>query len=120
LSCSTCYEALLKACPPSIELKAGLTANTEYFWVLRPLRTGKIYQRKASTNVDAKLVIDTTVLPDGLLNNQAGAFSLEIREGNDYLQVKQLTINTVAYNCIVISFVDIGGDPGINNTIYSA
>jgi hypothetical protein len=119
MSCSSCFETRLQACPSSIVLIAGLTPSTEYFWCLTAMTHGKIYQRKATTDVDGKLTLDTSTLPDGLLNAHAGFFSLEIRNGADYLDVIPLTFGTGIFNCVMIEFVEVEGDTGINNFIYS-
>jgi hypothetical protein len=119
MSCSTCFETRLQACPSSIVLTAGLAASTEYFWCLTSMTHGKIYQRKATTDIDGKLTLDTSTLPDGLLNAHSGFFSLEIRNGADYLEVIDLTFGTETFSCIMIEFVEVEGDAGINNQIYS-
>jgi hypothetical protein len=115
MSCSNCFEVYLQQCPATIELTAGLTADTEYYWVIQ--KNNRIYQAKATTDTDGKLIIDCSNLPAGLLNAYAGSFKLEIREGANYLNVVPLTIDTVAYTCILMSFVEVDGEAGINNVI---
>jgi hypothetical protein len=115
MSCSNCFEVDLKQCPSTIELMAGLTATTDYFWVIQ--KNSRIYQKKVTTASDGKLVIDTTDLPAGLLNAYAGAFILEIRDGSNYPTIITLT---GGYTCIVMRFVDVEGDPGVNNLINVA
>lgn len=115
MSCTSCFEAILKPCPSTIELTAGLAADTDYFWVLSKGR--RIYQKKVATDSAGKLVIDCSVLPDGLLNPHAGLFFLEIRAGDNYTNIISLTGD---YTCILIQFVDVEGDAGINNLINIA
>lgn len=115
MSCSNCFEVQLQQCPTTIELTAGLTADTDYFWVLS--RGRRIYQKKVTTDGAGKLVIDCADLPDGLLNPYAGLFFLEIHEGANYLNIVTLTGD---YKCILIQFVDVEGDAGINNLINVA
>jgi hypothetical protein len=115
MSCSNCFEVALRACPSTLELTAGLTPDTEYYWVIR--KNNRVYQAKTTTDGDGKLVIDCSTLPAGLLNSYAGFFTLEIREGSNYLNVVPLTIDTVAYTCILMSFVEVDGEAGINNVI---
>jgi hypothetical protein len=117
--CTNCFDIALAACPSTIELTAGLTADTEYFWVIKSKTSNRVYQAKATTGSDGKLVIDVSSLPAGLLNQHAGFFELEIREGSNYLNVVDLTIDTVTYTCILMSFVEVDGEPGINNVINS-
>jgi ABC-type branched-subunit amino acid transport system permease subunit len=100
-----------------LELTAGLTPDTEYYWVIQ--KNNRIYQAKATTDGTGKLVIDCSTLPAGLLNAYAGFFTLEIRSGSDYLSIVNLTINTVAYTCILMSFVEVEGEAGINNVLNS-
>lgn len=114
MSCSNCFEVFLKQCPATIEVLGGLTPATDYYWVIQ--RNSRIYQKKVTTDIAGKLVIDVTDLPDGLLNAYAGSFFLEIREGANYLNV--VTLNT--YTCILMTFVDVEGDAGTNNLINVA
>jgi hypothetical protein len=116
-ACATCFDAILQSCPEAIIIDAGLSPNTEYYWVIKS-KTGKIYQRKVSTNSAGRLTIDASVLPNGLLNSYAGTFTLEIREGADYLSVVPIAIGEDEYECILISFSDIDGNAGDNNVIY--
>jgi hypothetical protein len=117
MSCSNCFEVALRACPSTLELTAGLTPDTEYYWVIR--KNNRVYQAKATTDGDGKLVIDCSTLPAGLLNSYAGFFTLEIRLGSDYLSIVNLTINAVEYPCILMSFMEVEGEAGINNVLNS-
>jgi hypothetical protein len=114
MSCSSCFEVFLKQCPATIEVTAGLTPSTDYFWVIQ--RNNRVYQKKVTTDGTGKLVIDTTDLPDGLLNAYAGSFTLQIRDGANYPNV--VTLNT--YTCILMTFTDTEGDAGTNNLINVA
>ncbi len=118
MPCSTCFEITLQSCPATIELIGGLDPSTEYFWVIRT-KTGKVYQRKATTNGSGKLSIDTSMLPDGMLNPYAGSFQLEIREGGNYLNIVPLSLNDENYTCVLLSFAELEGDEGINTSIYA-
>jgi hypothetical protein len=116
MSCTTFYEALVKTCPGSIVLVAGLAASTEYYWLITGI-SGKVYQRKATTDATGKLTIDTSMLPAGMLNEHAGSFFLEVRQGDNYLAKVKLTIDAVQWDGVLMNFQSVTGDTGINNQI---
>jgi hypothetical protein len=95
-----CFEATISTCSSDIFLKAGLTANTEYYWVLTD-RHNNVYQRKVTTDEDGTLVMESAALPQGL-NKYSGALNLSIRKGDDYLQVVNLTFGEETYTCVYI------------------
>lgn len=109
--CSTCYETTLKACPATIDLIAGLSPNTTYYWLLTtPRRT--LFQRQETTDANGKLTIDCNAsFPAGLLNQHAGFFELEVREGDNYLNTVPLTIGNKTYDCVMIQFANIDAEP---------
>jgi hypothetical protein len=109
MSCS-CYESIIRSCSSAITLIAGLTATTSYYWLLTA-PSGKIYQRQAITDAEGKLLIDTSFLPDGLLNSNAGYFNLEIRSGVNYLTKVDLTLGGNTYSCVLIKFENIDAEP---------
>lgn len=110
MNCNPSYEAILKACPATIELKAGLSANTSFYWLLT-IRSGKIYQRQANTDATGKLTIDCSQLPAGLLNPNAGYFTLQVRNGNDYLQTATLTFSGKTYSSVQLKFEEMDAEP---------
>lgn len=118
MSCTTCYEVILHACPDSIILKAGLAPATEYYWLIET-RHSKIYQKKAVTDGDGTLTMDVSLLPAGMLNSSAGFFKLQIRQGTNYLALVPLTIEAQEYTCVQMKFQNTEGDAGINNHIYT-
>lgn len=116
--CSTCFEATLKSCPDFINISAGLAADAEYYWVIR--RGNKVRQKLVTTNAEGVLSIDATDFPDGYFNAFSPWTELQIREGANYLNVVTLSINGEDYDCINLSFSDIEGDEGANNSVYSS
>lgn len=104
--CQACAEYSIKSCSSTIELKAGLSPNTEYYWLITNPKN-KVYQRRATTDDTGKLTIDATVFPAGLLNPYAGMFELQIRDGSDYLTVVPMTLQGASFDCIKFSFQDI-------------
>ena len=101
MSCvKECYEAIISTCSSDIFLRAGLTPDTEYYWVLTD-RHNNIYQRKVSTDDTGTLTLEAAALPQGL-NKYSGTLNLSIREGNDYLQSVELTFDGENYSCVLI------------------
>ncbi len=99
-----CFEAIISTCSSDILLKAGLTAATEYFWVLTD-RHGNITQRRATTDVDGMLTI---TLPESMaLNQYSGMINLSIRSGDDYLVVVPMIFAGIEYNCVLIELSTI-------------
>lgn len=113
--CPSCYQATVKACSTSIVLKAGLTADTSYYWVIKN-KFGKLYQRQATTDVNGNLTIDLTVLPEGATNEFSGFFELTIKEGTNYLNSVNMTFGEKAYGYVMFDFAAID-DTNAHNVI---
>ncbi len=97
-----CFEATIASCSADLILKAGLTAATEYFWVIID-RHGNLTQRKVTTDLNGLLTIE---LPEGL-NQYSGMLRLTIRTGDSYLTLVPLVFDTESYNCVLFNLVEI-------------
>lgn len=115
-TCATCFETVLAACPPTIRVKAGLTPNTEFFWLLTA-PTGILYQRTATSDSLGDLLIDTSKLPQGLLTPGAGFFKLELRKGDNYLDEVPMMLQGAGYECAYLGFQDRYGTSNQQNQV---
>jgi hypothetical protein len=103
MSCSTCYEVALPACRDVITVKAGLSPNNQVTWVITD-KFGTKYRETVDTDGSGNFEIDTTVLPDDLLNPHAGTFTLEIL--NSAGQTQTVTFEDEEYTCISMRFYE--------------
>jgi hypothetical protein len=101
-----CYEVVLQSCSDTIIVSAGLTPNTEYYWVIEN-RHGNLYQRLVTTDANGLLAIDTSVLPLGSLNKHAGFLKLKIKDGSNYANVVTLQFGEESYSCVLINLSEI-------------
>jgi hypothetical protein len=58
------------------------------------------------TAVSNECILDLSVLTPNLLNCNAGEFTLKIYETSDYETPIELTFNSVAYNCFILTFIN--------------
>lgn len=110
MSSCACYEASIKACSSSLVLKAGLAANTSYFWLIEN-KFGKIFQRQVETDADGLLTIDLTLLPAGSGNEFSGHYTLSLREGANYLNKVSMTLSGKVHECVSFNFIAMDDEP---------
>lgn len=92
MACVTCYKDWISCGEDAIAVNGNIVATTDLTWVLTS-PSGAKYSGEATTDEDGHFTIDTTTLPEGLLNPYAGIFTLEIQTGD----CEPLTWNDSAY-----------------------
>lgn len=107
-ACSECKHIILPACLDSFAVKAGLQASTTYLWELTDKFNNK-FSAYGETDADGKLTVASIDFPEGLFNEHAGNFKLEIYGGPYYndLEAVDLTFGEDVYKCLDISFQKI-------------
>jgi hypothetical protein len=83
-----------------------LPADYDIYWILKD-SLGKKYQHKVPTNEQGYLIIDTAMLPAGLLSAYRAAFELQLKNGSDYQQPVTFIFGDTQYECVFIKFTDI-------------
>lgn len=106
MSCEkACYEATIETCN-DIVVKAGLTASTPFYWIIRKASSSNIIQRLTATNADGDLTIAKADLPAGYLI-KGNHYKIEVRNGSNYLQKVPLTFGAEEYQCVIAQLVGI-------------
>jgi hypothetical protein len=77
VNCSNTFSDFLVRCPDSIKVNSYLDPTTEYKWVITD-KFQKQHSGYSTTDADGHFEIPVDDLPDGLLNQYAGDFTLEI------------------------------------------
>lgn len=98
----SCYEATVSSCDDII-LKAGLTANTSYYVIIKKPGSTVIHQRQLTSDDDGNITIPMDSFEAGFFNEYAGTFRLEVRAAADYPTVLELTFNEVEYTCVMFT-----------------
>lgn len=99
---SPCKEFTLASCLGEIFIKAGLTAAEDLIWSLLDKSLGNVYEGIGTTGDEGLLTIDTSVLPDGLLNEHAGPFELSLRKAVEPFDQVKFKFGDVEYECVSI------------------
>lgn len=122
MSCDpACFECLVTECDDLI-VNAGLEYETTYFVLIRKSHSDILYQRKITTPAQvvdgppALLTIPKSLFPDGYFT-KGNNYWLQLRTDENYLTVKDLTINTKTYPCAVFSIVSIDVEAGDESQI---
>jgi hypothetical protein len=102
---NACYESIIESCE-DITVKAGFSANTNYYWILSKSSSSNIYQRLVTSNGSGDIIILKSDLPPGFLV-KGNSYLLKIRLGSNYLQPVLFTFGSKTYGCVLISLVDI-------------
>jgi hypothetical protein len=107
MACNKSLIVAVACCGPQIILRAGLLANTAYYWTIKSERTNNLYQKLVTSNSSGDVIIDMVDLPDGLIHQYAGLFELKIKEGTNYLNtIKMLLLGreetSIYFHCIRI------------------
>lgn len=78
MSCSSSvFKDYISNCQDYITVNVVLDPATEYKWVITD-KFSKAYSGLFTTDADGHFDIPVTDLPEGLLNNYAGTFTLEV------------------------------------------
>lgn len=75
--CTTAFHDIILKCPESLKVKALLEVGAEYTWVITD-KFGNQYQGTFASDTDGFFEIPIADLPDGLLTEWSGEFSLRI------------------------------------------
>jgi hypothetical protein len=77
--CTCCFTDYLVRCNDYIQVYAKLLPDTMYLWVLTD-KFGKQYSATFNTDAEGFWQIPVNHLPDGMINNHAGRFMLQVFE----------------------------------------
>ncbi len=116
MACEVCFRCQIPSCADEIIVDASLTADTDYKWVITD-KFGKKYSETVETDTDGLLTITVSDLPEGLLTEFAGDFTLEIFDTTDVIQ--EFDYDDTDYSCVTFSVFNATGDfsaniPGLN------
>lgn len=111
MTCTSCYEVELAQCPEQIILKANLPAEYDLFWIVKD-SLGNKWQRKATTNAQGFLIIETDQLPPGLFMHYRAAFELQLRNGSSYSQPVTFLFADEQFTCVFMKFININWEEG--------
>lgn len=76
-TCNCCFEDYLVKCSTAIRVNAKLDPNTAYTWVITD-KFDRKYSGEIETNDDGYFDIPIIDLPEGLLTEFSGSFTLQI------------------------------------------
>lgn len=106
MSCSpACKEATINGCN-DILLKAGLTADTDYYVLLQKVNKTLVYQRRFTTNADGELLILKSSFPDGYFVT-GSIIKLTLKKTDSSAQTFAFGVPAVEYDCVIIEVVNI-------------
>lgn len=77
MGCETAFSDYLAKCETSIDVYAQLAPLTSYTWLITDKHNNK-YSAEFTTDGDGFWEIDVADLPDGLLSEYGGSFTLEV------------------------------------------
>ena len=77
MDCNSSFCDYISNCGDSLQINALLDPDTAYKYIITD-KFSKEYEGEETTDDNGILVIDTTDLPDGLLNAFAGSFQLKL------------------------------------------
>lgn len=98
-SCNTCFTDYVVKCPEFIQVYAKLTPATNYTWIITD-KFDRQYSGDITTDADGFFQIPVTDLPEGLLTEFSGEFTLTIQDG-DCKPVKFLAASE--YDCLTFT-----------------
>ena len=115
-----CYDATVITCS-DIVIRAGFTPNYPLFYIITARNNHRV-QRQVTTNADGELLINMDILPPGYLVME-GFMTIEVRDGNDFLQPVLFEFGGEEYSCILVNLVKVdieNGDSSEMNVIKSS
>jgi hypothetical protein len=106
MSCeAACFEYQVTSCDDII-VRAGFPPNYDLYWIVRKTGSSNKYQVKKATENNGDLIIEKSLLPDGFFV-KGRQFSIEIRNGADYMEMVAFIFGGVQYTCIQAEIVSI-------------
>ena len=101
VNCDTCFEVLIGDCLDDINLSLGLTPSTLFFFRLID-KFGATYNFSQTTDGSGDFTLDRSQLPDGLINQFAGEFQLQIFSDSGRTELVNVVQNSITYNCVLL------------------
>lgn len=99
-----CYNAVpMSQCLSEIKI-ANLTDATNFLFEIWD-KFGNV-EVLTETSAGGICTLDLSLLTPNLLNCNAGEFTLKIYETSDLETPIELTFNSVAYNCFILTFIN--------------
>ena len=99
-----CYNAVpMSQCLQEIKIAGLVTGKNYIFEIWDKFDSLEVILDTAVSN---ECILDLSVLTPNLLNCNAGEFTLKIYETSDYETPIELTFNSVAYNCFILTFIN--------------
>jgi hypothetical protein len=111
-NCSCCFFDTLAKCQDEIVVNIQLPVYGEYRWVITD-KFGNKYEGAFLYNDDGQVVIPVADLPEGLLTQYSGKFTLQIVEAGTQACAPVQFLAAGKYDCI--EFEITGGDYQKNN-----
>ena len=100
--CESCYLQTVEACSAAVTLSVGLTPATAYtVWMQDKFET--IYKQDVTSDLSGNIELDLEAV-DLSFTPYSGDYLITISTSADTNTTEQLTIATVHYNCINLSF----------------
>jgi len=113
-SCPTCFKATLSECGDEIIVRAGLAADSSYYFRITD-KFFNVYSGEMQTNGDGDFTLEVNRFPIALFTRHSGSFTLEVSVLESPFTPVQFWLCDTAFFCIQFSFVK--GD-GMGNEIY--
>lgn len=113
-NCNICFTDYLIQCSEVINVFAKLTANTVYQWVIED-KFSRQYAGTFETDADGFWQIPVADLPEGLLNEYAGSFTLKVYDDPYGINCNEPVSFTVAQTFDCITFNVRAGNREKNN-----
>lgn len=108
MSCESCYEVTLPACPDSIYIVSESFDIGENVYLTITDKFNNKYQiDNIMTSYGGSVYFTTDTLPEGLFNEYAGSFTFEFYADIDCDEPKELIFCDAVYPCIEVSFYKV-------------
>lgn len=113
MDCKTFHDYIVN-CTDGIQVNAYLTPLTDYRWQITD-KFEKRYDGPVTTDADGNFLISVDELPEGLLSQYSGQFTLQVFEVDN--ACRQVQMNLSSYYDEVCFEVKTGGVYFIKNNI---
>lgn len=100
--CESCFLQPVESCSTNVTLAVGLTASTAYtVWLQDKFET--FYKQDVTSDLSGNIELDLEAV-DLSFTPYSGDYLVTVSTSSDTNTTEQLTIATVHYNCINLSF----------------
>ena len=104
--CEECKELEFPSCFTSITLPIGLSINQEvYIWLKD--KNNHYYTSYAQAEINGDLIVTSAMFPDLKFTAFSGVWEFTVSSVEDSNTRETMTIATVAYTCVNITFFDL-------------